>query len=993
MPETEEASKLKRSRAVYKGFLSKSSSRITDLLAATDCPVTIYDAIDEFEQQLRKYEAADEQFLACHEGEEFDNELQLSTEFRLQIRAPLVEAKKVLQRLQEPRQPSEAGSVSSSAAASHAGSSASSHQVSVKLPKLELPHFDGKYTEWQSFWEHFETHIHNNDDVPVISKFSYLVSLLDGEAKQAINGYSHTESNYNNAVTVLKERFGDEERIVYAHVSALLDIEKVPNVKGPKYLEQLRNLQTEITSHVRSLEALKVTGEQCATFLVPIILKQLPQDLRHLWAREGSSDKKKKKERDLDFLLKFLSDEIDSLERSENYEEKNSKIKKDKPKSCSEPKSSAAGLLAANSKSSEPCVFCNRRNHKSELCYEVSKLNEERRVQRIDSENLCFKCLQRGHISKFCPNYLSLICGKCKNKYHNALMCGVKWGQILQNMKSRSLSSSRPSVTPETPPTINAHAPVFVSTAGASTGCVQGRTQGEVQTSCVSTSSCTFLQTASIPAIACGNTQVIGKVLFDSGAERSYIRSNFLHKLNSTWKARELLPCSIFGGSTSSEWRNIYTVQLACKDGSVVDVEVAEIPVICAPMYRSSVAPEILSFFSQLDLADDYSTNAVLEIDVVIGLKNYWHFLTVTDAVQYGGLVALKSLFGYILSGCCEGQSTLLIQSSSSQLLSPAPHIQLLTPNAAVDKLWSIESIGVTEKETTATLEDEQAREHFAETVLRDHDTGRYEVSLPWRSDEHKEKLGNNEKLVKKCFDRMMNNLNRKPQLKQDYHEVFEKYEKQGIIEEVPLDEVSTSNPVFYMPHRPVIKESSTSTPVRPVFNASFGGYDNYSLNDAILSGPSLIPDLPEILLRFRTHKIALSSDISKAFLQINVNKFDRDVHRFFLDSDEGLRHMRFVRLPFGNTASPWLLNATIKYHLNLYQSNDVIKSLQNDMFVDNWLSGAETIDEAYERYCSAKSILADAQFPLSQWYTIHTCKAYSMNPTMWLKKLSVYWV
>ena len=208
-PELEaKLAKLKRSRAVYKGFVTKLSSRITANLAEKELSViAISDTINEFELQLGKYDAADQEYLACFdEGEELENEIQLSEEFRYEVRAPLVEAKKVLHALEESKPPSIASGVSNV--------SLSSNQVSVKLPKLELPHFDGKYTEWQTFWEHFETHIHHNDDVPVISKFSYLVSLLDGDAKQVIKGYSHTESNYKHALEVLKDRFGDKEKIV-----------------------------------------------------------------------------------------------------------------------------------------------------------------------------------------------------------------------------------------------------------------------------------------------------------------------------------------------------------------------------------------------------------------------------------------------------------------------------------------------------------------------------------------------------------------------------------------------------------------------------------------------------------------------------------------------------------------------------------------------------------------------------------------------------------
>ena len=62
---------------------------------------------------------------------------------------------------------------------------------------------------------------------------------------------------------------------------------------------------------------------------------------------------------------------------------------------------------------------------------------------------------------------------------------------------------------------------------------------------------------------------------------------------------------------------------------------------------------------------------------------------------------------------------------------------------------------------------------------------------------------------------------------------------------------------------KPVVNENNESTKVEPVFNASFGNYNGCSLNDLLYTGPSLNPDIVSILLRFRCHKIALTSDIT----------------------------------------------------------------------------------------------------------------------------------
>ncbi|GFO10300.1 gamma-tubulin complex component 4 [Plakobranchus ocellatus] len=104
--------------------------------------------------------------------------------------------------------------------------------------------------------------------------------------------------------------------------------------------------------------------------------------------------------------------------------------------------------------------------------------------------------------------------------------------------------------------------------------------------------------------------------------------------------------------------------------------------------------------------------------------------------------------------------------------------------------------------------------------------------------------------------------------------------EKAGMIKEVSKCEKS-EGPIFYLPHRPVVREDSTTTKVRPVFDASAKGYNGISLNDCLETGPNLLPNLLGLLTRFRRWKVAVSADVAKAFLQIRVHEANQNVLRF----------------------------------------------------------------------------------------------------------------
>ncbi|KFD59384.1 hypothetical protein M514_28436, partial [Trichuris suis] len=138
------------------------------------------------------------------------------------------------------------------------------------------------------------------------------------------------------------------------------------------------------------------------------------------------------------------------------------------------------------------------------------------------------------------------------------------------------------------------------------------------------------------------------------------------------------------------------------------------------------------------------------------------------------------------------------------------------------------------------------------------------------------------------------------------------------IIEEVRA--LSSRGQCRYLAHRPVVKENSQTTKIRPVFDASAKQGNNPSLNDCLETGPNLMQLLPNVMLQFRMRKIGVVADIRKAFLQIGVNPEDRDFLRFLWWEDvdaQKLKIYRHNRVVFGALCSPFLLAAVIEHLLD----------------------------------------------------------------------------
>lgn len=84
--------------------------------------------------------------------------------------------------------------------------------------------------------------------------------------------------------------------------------------------------------------------------------------------------------------------------------------------------------------------------------------------------------------------------------------------------------------------------------------------------------------------------------------------------------------------------------------------------------------------------------------------------------------------------------------------------------------------------------------------------------------------------------------------------------------------ENNASNMSYYMPHHGVLKESSTTTKFRVVFDVSCRS-STVSLNEIQHTGPVLQPDLYITLIRFRQYNFVVVGDIEKMYRMCLLNQ------------------------------------------------------------------------------------------------------------------------
>ena len=279
-------------------------------------------------------------------------------------------------------------------------------------------------------------------------------------------------------------------------------------------------------------------------------------------------------------------------------------------------------------------------------------------------------------------------------------------------------------------------------------------------------------------------------------------------------------------------------------------------------------------------------------------------------------------------------------------------------------RLWNLDSTGIRDKETV----------HYKFLENISFVNGRYCVTLPLK--EKRDPLPDNYELSLVRLNSLVRRLRKEPSILKEYNQVFEDQLPEKIIERVDETEEQPPENTHYLPHQAVIRNDDLTTKLRVVFDASARVKPScLSLNDCTYTGPPLTAGIADILIRFRAHKMGLVADIEKAFLNIEVDKQQRDLMRFLWiddinNEDPNIIIYRFCRVIFGMNCSRFLLNATLKYHVTKYYALEPVlaQNTLEGLYVNDWTSGGENDDEVYALYKTTTACFASGGFNLRKW-------------------------
>ena len=872
-------------------------------------------------------------------------------------------------------------------------------EVKINLPKLQLPMFDGKIAEWQEFWDIFCCSIHEQN-LPVVSKFTYLKTVLKGAALAAIAGIPVTADNYPLAIKTLKDRFGKKDAIIELLYSKLQNMPRSGN-----NFSQVKSTCDSVEKLLRQLEAQGEVVSNQRTLIQQIISKFPAEVITKFEETKGDPT--------ISWTLKSLREALcyyvavhENVHRYVNdYSGTGSHVKGQmsmynnnvsghvrgqlKPgKRWTDQSPHTAEVLTANSqqranssggyRASLPCIFC-KGSHFNDMCHSFPSLGE--RKQSLGKQGRCFVCLKTGHMMKECPSANKKSCCYCgKRGQHNRCLCPHRFTRPGIEALPVATTSALSQSTRSDGDSVDNPSPVTGDTSTQETTVTSN-------TALLASGERVLLQTAIVPLHSLNSSVVVvnAHVLLDSASQRTFMTEQLANRLKLRSEGTELLSVSTFGaGRAASMDTYVVQFQVKLKDGSYMKMYANVLKQITGGIRRGRLDQKDLEFLQMLPeekLADFVpNTDEITNVDLLVGADYFWDIVGGEKVVLPSGMFMLPSRFGYIVTGRCPEGSH--VQSSNPCALLVAvqlnqdtcDHILQCSVNVSLsdcpslETLWSLENIGITD--LLETNDDENALIRFNNTVK--FVDGRYQVTWPWKAGNVL--LPDNYKVA---FDRLKSLVRRfriDDKLLYSYDDTIKQQLSQKVIEIVDATE-RTNSRQYYLPHHPVLTPRKATTKLRIVYDASSKAKrDLNSLNECLYRGPVLLPDLCGVLLRFRVHPVVILADIEKAFLQVGIQECERDVTRFLwlknpsnLEVENNLITFRFCRVPFGLICSPFLLAATIKLHLQK-EGTPLAAHVLSNIYVDNILLTLDLNEDYHHIYRETKLMFQKAAMNLREW-------------------------
>ena len=817
-------------------------------------------------------------------------------------------------------------------------------QCLSSMPKKEIQIFDGDPLQYHTFIKSFEHCIETKNSNHTDCLY-YLEQYTQGQPRELVRSCLHmSDGGYRKAKSLLREHFGNEHKIATAYMESALSW---PSIK-PDDTKDLHAYALFLRGCCNAMQDMTYMRELDMPSNLLTIIKKLPYRLRDKW-RSVVCDFQENHNRRATFkdIVVFLEKQVKIISDPIFGDIKDPPGSKDTRRSRSQPLPKSKGSNFATNvtparkegmkekesqMTTKRCLFCEA-EHALELCPQLEKRTHDEKYKFLKENGICFGCLCKGHISKYCKKRL-----RCS-------ICSLKHPRML-HIHSRTKESNKDPA--EVKENTKDTAITSVLTSGVT---------GAGEDNC---------KLAIVPVqvkARKGNTTVHTYAFLDPGSTASFCTLGLMAKLNLQGRRSNIL-LRTMGQKKVIETHIVSGLEVAGLDSS----DYCSLPGVYTqrtmPVNKRNI-PQQNDINQWPHLKNIHLPELDSEVELLIG-SDVPKALEPIDVIRSvgDGPYAVKTMLGWTVNGPLDVKTDALEQSEIS-----ANRISVVK----LDQLW--EQQFKTDFPECNRDEQEHSREdqQFLDLVTTSAKLvdGHYCIGLPLRNKDRC--MPDNRSVAEQ------RTLNLKKRFKRDtsFHAEYTKFVSdmisKGYAEKVPDDVLERSDGgKWYLPHHGVLHPQKKK--LRVVFDcgATFRGV---SLNSQLLQGPDLTSSLIGVLTRCRKEPVVIAADIEAMFHQVKVPTEDRDLLRFLWwpdgDYSQNMVEYRMTVHLFGATSSPSCANFSVRKcaedNINQF-SAQAVNTIMNNFYVDDCLASTATEEDAIALYHELRSICHKGGFLLTKW-------------------------
>ena len=287
--------------------------------------------------------------------------------------------------------------------------------INASWPKISITPFNGDPRTWPEFELTFTALFHNTR-MPEAMKLLALRENLEPEVRRRVAHLFVSTADYKSTCEALKERYGNRQIIIPAHIQQLLALQ--PFKAGD--LKALVNMAALVKDAATNMH---LEESKLYSHVVTQLAKSLPSELYREWGRHAYS------------LLPGIPGlaEFDKwIEGVVGAEElMGASTSRSSPKTQTPPstvKSAKFGPtvrateIKASTAKDDTCTVCHANpGHPLAFCQKFIDLEPTKRAEAVAVGKLCFRCLGRRHFSADCKKSTKCTVADCEQWHHPLL--------------------------------------------------------------------------------------------------------------------------------------------------------------------------------------------------------------------------------------------------------------------------------------------------------------------------------------------------------------------------------------------------------------------------------------------------------------------------------------------------------------------------------------------------------------------------------------------